>query len=184
VSPQLYAIFDSATLDDSWLTITGSSVTLTALQIDRSECVLGDFVGHHNAMGPSERDSIAMASGNRIRSERLIEDWYHYFRQYAGEITANGDTLVHLNAFCEIPRNSEVYAFMLKEYLKEHPSVVDASGDTLRSYKQELLTLDELKPDGWRRHWVHVDDGGDCYFQAVLNISRERVEVFSVNGRG
>lgn len=133
-------------------------------------------------MDQSERDSILEVSDQRIWPERLVRDWYHYYRQYAGEVTSLGDTLVHLNAFCEIPQNSGAYAFMLEEYRKEHPLLMDLHGDTLVRNKQELLMLDELKPDGWRRYWVYVNDGGDCYFQAVLNISQERVEAFSVNG--
>ncbi len=34
----------------------------------------------------------------------------------------------------------------------------------------------------WRRDLVWVLDGGDCYWQAVINLTTRRVEVFEVNG--
>jgi hypothetical protein len=34
----------------------------------------------------------------------------------------------------------------------------------------------------WRRNFVWVLDGGDCYWQAVINLTTNEVEVFEVNG--
>jgi len=36
--------------------------------------------------------------------------------------------------------------------------------------------------DHWRHKEVYMIDGGDCYWQAVINLTTKRVEVFEVNG--
>jgi len=38
--------------------------------------------------------------------------------------------------------------------------------------------------DDWRKAQIDVFDGGDCYWQAVINLSTRRVEYFEVNGDG
>ncbi len=34
----------------------------------------------------------------------------------------------------------------------------------------------------WKHGWIWVLDGGDCYWQAVINLKTRKVEVFEVNG--
>lgn len=38
--------------------------------------------------------------------------------------------------------------------------------------------------DHWRRQWVVVEDGGTCYFQALVDLTSRKVLLFSVNGIG
>jgi hypothetical protein len=34
----------------------------------------------------------------------------------------------------------------------------------------------------WQHEFLHVKDGGNCYWQAIINFSKKKVESFSVNG--
>ena len=39
-----------------------------------------------------------------------------------------------------------------------------------------------LPDDTISRHWMIVDDGGDAYWRAFLNLDKEKVEGIAVNG--
>ncbi|MCW3084603.1 MAG: hypothetical protein JWP12_1969 [Bacteroidetes bacterium] len=37
-------------------------------------------------------------------------------------------------------------------------------------------------PDNWKKSMVMVDDGGNCYFQFKINLSKKKIYDFMVNG--
>lgn len=91
--------------------------------------------------------------------------------------------MIYLNALWDInaTENRAVQDYMVENYKKTH-SISNAQGDTLAEFKTFLASLDGLRPDGWRRHWFHADDGGDQYFQVLFDLRRRVVIEFSVNG--
>jgi hypothetical protein len=79
----------------------------------------------------------------------------YYGRQYLFFENNEGDSMVFINAFCEI---------------LDFPT--DSSG------------ILELKPYNWRNNFMIVDDGGDCFWKIKINLSQKKYLYFIVNGVG
>ena len=79
---------------------------------------------------------------------------FKFYRQYICYVQ-NGDSIVSVNAFCSVSENYE---------LKK-------DGELIR------------KRFDWQHKFLQVEDGGDCYWQTIINFSKKVTKVFAVNGR-
>ncbi len=151
--------------------------------LERTECVFAAFLDERARRGPAFRDSVARASYGAIRPREFSRDRRQYYRQYGAFCRTPRDTLVYLNALYSLTTDMDraVHALLAQTYEETHP-MYDAHGDTLVEYRTFLASLDGLRPDGWRRHWIQVNDGGDAYFQVLFDLTTNRVIEFSVNG--
>jgi hypothetical protein len=77
----------------------------------------------------------------------------NYYRQYSFYRKTNNDSMVYINALCGILE-----------------SPVDSCGNYI------------WKPMDWRNEHIIVHDGGDCYWQILINLTKKTVEHFSTNG--
>jgi hypothetical protein len=89
--------------------------------------------------------------GNRLSQETASK----YYRQYVFYRNTRGDSMVFINAFCEI-----------------HQVHVDSAGTTI------------WRPEDWQHQFIRVNDGGDCYWSILINLTRKSYERFNVNGMG
>ncbi len=78
-----------------------------------------------------------------------------YYRQYSFYMDLKGDSIVYINAFCQILRVP-----------------TDSSG------------IGIMKPTDWHKNFLIVDDGGDCYWSIKINLTKRRYFNFIVNGVG
>jgi len=44
--------------------------------------------------------------------------------------------------------------------------------------------LCEVEGDRWRKEWIFVFDGGDCYFNFSFDLEKSEIFDFSINGEG
>ena len=77
----------------------------------------------------------------------------NYYRQYSFYRKTNNDSMVYINALCRILE-----------------SPVDSCGNYL------------WKPFDRRNEHIIVNDGGDCYWQILINLTKKTVEYFTTNG--
>jgi hypothetical protein len=77
----------------------------------------------------------------------------NYYRQYSFYMNENKDSMVHINAFC---------------YILDSP--VDSCG---------IMTF---RPWNWRKEVIFILDGGDCFWQTLINLTTKKIEYLSVNG--
>jgi hypothetical protein len=162
IDPAHYAIID-CTDDPAWCLMTGTVCSISSHEVERTECVFQRFLEARSKGGKAFRDSIFLHSGYDLRPEQFARPLSSYFRQYAGELSADGDTLVHINALCHV--DSDEQLAQMEAVMRQH--VDSASIGKLLS---------------WREGWQLTDDGGDCYFRAVVNLSQGMVYRFAVNG--
>lgn len=85
-----------------------------------------------------------------ILSEESLSDYYRQYLFYKDE---SGDSIVFINAFCEIP-------------------------NTYENYGNKYIEV----PYDWKHNIVSIMDGGDCYWQIWINISKKTYRDFWVNG--
>lgn len=90
------------------------------------------------------------------RGSRLSQETApNYYRQYVFYRNTRGDSMVFINAFCEI-----------------HQVPIDSAGTTI------------WRPEDWQHQFIRVNDGGDCYWSIVINLTKKNYEQFNVNGMG
>lgn len=77
----------------------------------------------------------------------------NYYRQYSFYRQSNNDSMVYINGLCEI---------------LEYPSEING----------EII----WKPFNWREELISVNDGGDCYWQILINLTTGKVEYLMING--
>ena len=77
-----------------------------------------------------------------------------YYRQYIPYVNINGERIIEINAFCEI--------------LKLPPNP--------KSKNQEWTEMD------WKKQYVMVDDGGNCYWRIQINIDTKEYYNLMING--
>ncbi len=83
----------------------------------------------------------------------IIRDIKKFYRQYACYLDKNNDSIVYINAFCKI--------------LNEH---IDSAG------------IYKIKKFDWKHKWIFMEDGGSCYWQIKINITKKEYFDFRVNG--
>ena len=97
----------------------------------------------------------AISENQSEYSHRLKPDsLVNFYRQYTCYV-ANGDSMIFVNAFCSVSENYE---------MKD-------GGELIR------------KRFDWQHKRLQVEDGGDCYWQTVINFSKKVIKLFVVNGR-
>jgi len=98
--------------------------------------------------------AIGEKNKNGYYKNLSAEKFRNYYKQYVCYIDKNGDSLVYLNAFCVL----------------ENLPVIDANG------KASVHKFD------WQHQMMFVLDGGDCYWNIVVNLTKRKYLRFSVNG--
>ncbi|GET23128.1 hypothetical protein [Prolixibacter denitrificans] len=93
----------------------------------------------------------ASECGNMLSQETAS----NYYRQYVFYRDVRGDSMVYINAFCEI-----------------HQVPIDSAGTFI------------WRPQDWQHQLIRVNDGGDCYWSILINLTRKDYEQFNVNGMG
>lgn len=68
-----------------------------------------------------------------------------------------------------------------RDYYRQYCALQDADGHRL-VYVNAFCGTWHL--DRWKAQWVMVDDGGTCYFQALIDLTARKVRMFAVNGVG
>src|SRR6185295_19266754 len=84
------------------LPFSGQPCAIRDEDLQRTECILSDFIDERAQRGRAFRDSMLIESKGMLRSESFQRPRSEYYRQYAAECTAEGDTLIYLNAFCHV----------------------------------------------------------------------------------
>ena len=77
----------------------------------------------------------------------------NYYRQYVFFNKTNGDSMVYINGFCEL----------LKQPVDSCNTII-------------------WKPIDWKKTIVIVDDGGDCYWSILINLTKKNFDFFMING--
>ncbi len=70
----------------------------------------------------------------------------------------------------------------LKKYKRQYVPFIDSKGER-KVYVNCFCTLDSGF-DYWKKFLVQVDDGGSCFFQLLINLTKLKYEQFSTNGYG
>ena len=70
----------------------------------------------------------------------------------------------------------------LKKYKRQYVPFIDANGER-KVYINCFCTTD-WGFDHWKKTLVEVDDGGSCFFQLIINLTKLKYEQFSTNGYG
>ena len=70
----------------------------------------------------------------------------------------------------------------LKEYKRQYIVYVDEKGNK-NVYINCFCSSDEFK-DYWKKELVRVDDGGRCFFNVTINITKLYIEHIDINGYG
>jgi len=69
----------------------------------------------------------------------------------------------------------------LRYYKRQYSPYIDENGDKLVGIN---CFCSISGTDNWKTESVFVKDGGKCFFQARINLSRKEVEFFQTNGEG
>ncbi len=77
----------------------------------------------------------------------------NYYRQYVFFSKTNGDSMVYVNGFCEL----------LKQPVDSCNTII-------------------WKPIDWKKTIVIVEDGGDCYWRILINLTKKNFDFFMING--
>lgn len=83
------------------------------------------------------------------------EPFERYYRQYIAYVNRSGDSIIYLNAACDLG-NYEDSGFELDS-----------------NYLQDV--------ENWKKNLILIDDGGDCFWQIEINYSKNKVIWFMVN---
>ncbi len=67
----------------------------------------------------------------------------------------------------------------LKYYKRQYFPQIDDNGDKLVGINCFCSISDS---DNWKTEEVQVKDGGKCYFQAMINLSKKKIIYFQTNG--
>jgi len=70
----------------------------------------------------------------------------------------------------------------LKKYKRQYIPFIDSNGEK-KVYVNCFCILD-WSFDYWKKTLVQVDDGGSCFFQLVINLTKLNYEQFLTNGYG
>lgn len=97
--------------------------------------------------------------------------------------------------FPEIDSVKEIVERAVKEYNEK--VTTDQRIENLEKYKFQLMSAANAEKEtivwvnafcgtkeSWRRQLVTVDDGGNCYFNFYVNLTKKTYDRFSVNGQG
>lgn len=68
-----------------------------------------------------------------------------------------------------------------QRYFRQYVAGRTASGEHI-IYVNALCRSGSAQHEDWKHRWLSVEDGGDCYWQAVINLDTGRVLLFQVNG--
>ena len=77
-----------------------------------------------------------------------------YYRQYIPYINENGERIIEINAFCEILENPPNPKNGINKWTKMN----------------------------WKKEYVMVEDGGDCYWRIIINLDTKQYKDLMVNG--
>ena len=83
----------------------------------------------------------------------IKENLEKYYRQYIPYIDNNGDHIIEVSAFCEIP---------------EFPPEAESKSG-------EWIKMD------WKSEFVRVEDGGKCYWQIKINLDKKKYFNLGIN---
>ncbi|MFT7034181.1 MAG: hypothetical protein ACJA2S_002691 [Cyclobacteriaceae bacterium] len=98
---------------------------------------------------------IKKAVGSTEGELLSIQSLPNYFRQYVGFRNSAGERMLWVNALCDIKNG-----------------MVENNGEFV------------LEPWPWKEEPIIVDDGGDCYWNILINIDKHEYSNFFVNGVG
>ncbi|MGC4103784.1 hypothetical protein [Ferruginibacter sp.] len=70
----------------------------------------------------------------------------------------------------------------LKKYKRQYVPYIDSNGE--RKVYINCFCIDDFGFNYWKTQLVEVDDGGSCFFQVVINLTRQKDEWFTINGYG
>lgn len=70
----------------------------------------------------------------------------------------------------------------LKRYKRQYVAFIDSKGQ--RKVYVNCFCVDDWGFDYWKKYLVRVADGGSCFFQLTINLSKLKYEQFTTNGYG
>ncbi len=85
------------------------------------------------------------------------------------------------------PVTIEIIENELMNYLRtNHPELARKAPDYFRQYRMTETLIEGNffceAPSSWKKEWVFVFDGGDCYFQFSYDQTQKKISAFNVNG--
>jgi len=66
----------------------------------------------------------------------------------------------------------------LSSYYRQYVAVINSHGEK-EVWVNCFCAVDD---NGWTNHIVQVDDGGSCYFNLKINLTRKKYSMFGTNG--
>lgn len=78
--------------------------------------------------------------------------------------------------------NFQIETFIIEnpaKYARQYIPAINSDGEKIL-YVNAFCSLQEH--DYWKKGLVEVMDGGECYFQMIINLTKEEVVEFNVNG--
>lgn len=70
----------------------------------------------------------------------------------------------------------------LKKYKRQYIPFINSKGE--RNVYVNCFCTSDWGFDYWKKTLVQVDDGGSCFFQVTINLTKLKFEQFSTNGYG
>jgi hypothetical protein len=83
-----------------------------------------------------------------------ILDFDRFYKQYICYIDTSGDSIIYISGFCNIPSSPEK----------------DSAGNW------------RLTPHDWKRKFLRVDDGGPCFWQMKISLTKKKYFNYKING--
>ena len=124
---------------------------------------------------PFKRKTISTAMTDEMvaTTEQVLQA---YHRRCERKDVALRDSLQQLGD----DRPSSIFAGVdLRHAHRQYACGVDKRGDVL-VYLNGFCEIEHFPR--WKSGWVFMNDGGPCFFQAVINVTRSTIEMLRVNG--
>jgi hypothetical protein len=83
-----------------------------------------------------------------------ILDFDRFYKQYICYKDTLGDSIIYISGFCHIPSSPEM--------------------DSIGNWR--------MTPHDWKRNFLRVDDGGPCFWQMKINLTRKKYFNYMING--
>ena len=147
-------------------------------------------------------ETIKLVEMNELKSDTINEPNYiTIFDRETGKhtkLTNEEIKIININLVNAVNKYNEDLNVKIKEWNKnknDHYWNLDEEKIDLRYYFRQYFIYKNKNGDkivevfcfcnyfeGWKNHEYIVHDGGDCYLNAVINITNNKTEYFGTNG--
>jgi hypothetical protein len=143
---------DSLKREELMATIINDSTDTKFFDLD----IKGFWIPSQNQLDLVDSIIISAIKTNYKKENKYLRpgSFKEYYKQYVCFIDCNGDSMVFMNAFCEV----------------RYFTVLDKNSSSPR------------KREDWQHNLRFVFDGGDCFWNIIIKLTKRKYIRFSVNG--